>query len=138
MSASAGVPKLKDVTILWLRCTSVCGASPAQVLVGCRCISASLASQTVDHALMGRVSKYLTSYSRLLIPPLLHVVHTLHTPTNSPPLSMGKCSGPADGLRAGVQSRLGSCRKERMTPGPPWDRRLWKKHCYHFHLAQLI
>jgi len=59
-------------------------ASAAQVLVGCRCISSSLASQTVRHALTGRVSKYLTSYSCLLIPPLLHVAHTLHTPTNSP------------------------------------------------------
>jgi len=86
-------------------------ASAAQVLVGCRCISASLASQTVSHALRGRVSKYLTSYSRLLIPPLLHVAHTLHTSTNSPPLSRGKRTGPADGLRPGVQSRLGSCPK---------------------------
>jgi len=58
------------------------GASAAQVLVGCHCVSSSLASQTVSHALTGRVSKYLTSYSRLLNPPLLYVVHTLHTPTN--------------------------------------------------------
>jgi len=68
------------------------GASAAQVLVGCHCISASLASQTISHALTGRVSKYmyLTSYSRLLIPPLLYVAHTLHTSTNSPPLSQGQ------------------------------------------------
>jgi len=91
------------------------GASAAQVLVGCHCISASMASQTVSHVLTGRVSKYLTSYSRRLIPPLLHVAHTLHTPI--PLLSpRGKCTGPADGLRAGVQSRLGSCQKRTNEP----------------------
>ena len=78
--------------------------------MGCRCISASLASQTISHALTGHVSKYmyLTSYSRLLIPPLLYVAHTLHTSTNSPPLSRGKRTGPADGLRPGVHSRVGT------------------------------
>ena len=82
--------------------TASAGASAAQALVGCRCISPSQASQTVSHALTGRVSKYLTSYSCLLNLPLLHVAHTLHTPTHSLSLSLGMRIGPTDGLRAGV------------------------------------
>ena len=71
-------------------------------MVGCRCISPSQASQTVGHALMGHVRKYLTIYSCLLNLPLLHVAHTLHTPTHSLRLSLDMRIGPTDGLRAGV------------------------------------
>jgi len=91
----------KAKMLAYFHCASA-GASAAQALVGCRYISSSQASQTVSHALTGHVSKYPTSYSCLLNLPLLYVVHTLHTPTHSLPVSLGMHIGPTHGLRAGV------------------------------------
>jgi len=60
------------------------------------------------------------SYSRQLNRPFLHIAHTLHTPTNSLLSPWGKRTGPADGLRAGVQSRLGSCTQRTNERAAAW------------------